>query len=128
MVFFGRWFREAHFSKFSFLLHLGPVLGVILVSILGHSDWIRRDTPYSVRMWENTEQNNSEYRYFLHKPKVWNFTESGVCHCCFSINCANFSVDVFLITPFSNCFRKGVLLRSLRMYIVSTNSWRFLEV
>ena len=32
-----------------------------------HSDWIRRDThisPYSVRMRENTDQKNSEYRHF----------------------------------------------------------------
>ena len=45
---------------------------VILVHIFPHSDWIRRDTRteyreiprislYSVRMWENTGQNNSEY-------------------------------------------------------------------
>ena len=38
------------------------VLGVILVRIFPHSDWI---SPYSVRMRENTDQNNSEYGYFL---------------------------------------------------------------
>ena len=26
---------------------------------------ILRISPYSVRMWENTDQNNSEYRHFL---------------------------------------------------------------
>ena len=26
---------------------------------------ILRVPPYSVRMWENTDQNNSEYRHFL---------------------------------------------------------------
>ena len=31
---------------------------VILVRIFPHSDWIRRDT---VRMWGNTDKNNSEY-------------------------------------------------------------------
>ena len=29
---------------------------LILVRIFPHSDWIRRDTKYSVRMWENTDQ------------------------------------------------------------------------
>ena len=38
-------------------------------SIFTHSDWIRRDTfthtsLYSVRMRENTDQNNSEYEHF----------------------------------------------------------------
>ena len=32
--------------------------GVILLHILSHSDWIRRDT-------QNTDQNNSEYGHFL---------------------------------------------------------------
>ena len=44
------------------------VFGVILVRILPHLDWIRRDTPislYSVQMWENVNQNNSEYGHYL---------------------------------------------------------------
>ena len=40
------------------------VFGVFLVSIFQHSNWIRRDTPYSVRMRENKYQKNSEYRHF----------------------------------------------------------------
>ena len=41
------------------------LLGVILVRIFSHSDWIWRDTPSSVRMWENADQNNYEYGHFL---------------------------------------------------------------
>ena len=37
----------------------------ILARIFQHSDWIRRDTKYSVRMRENADQNNSEYGNFL---------------------------------------------------------------
>ena len=37
---------------------------VILVCILSHLDWVRRDTEYSFQMRENPEQNNSEYRFF----------------------------------------------------------------
>ena len=42
-----------------------PVFAVILVRIFPHSDWIRRDTEYSVQMRENVDQNNSEYGHFL---------------------------------------------------------------
>ena len=34
-------------------------------SIFPHSDWIQRDTEYSVRMRENTDQNNSENGSFF---------------------------------------------------------------
>ena len=30
---------------------------------------IRNISPYSVQMWENTNQNNSEYRHFLYSEK-----------------------------------------------------------
>ena len=41
------------------------ILGVILVRIFPHSNWIRRDAEYhSVRMRENTDQKNSEYGNF----------------------------------------------------------------
>ena len=41
------------------------VFGVFLVRIFPHSDWLRRDISlYSVRMRENTDQKNSEYRFF----------------------------------------------------------------
>ena len=40
------------------------VFGVILVRIFPHSDWILRISPYTVRMQENTDQNNSEYGQF----------------------------------------------------------------
>ena len=41
------------------------VFGVVMVGIFLQSDWIRRDTPYSVQMRENADQNNSKYRHFL---------------------------------------------------------------
>ena len=41
------------------------VFGVILVRILPHSDCIESISPYSVRMRENTDQNNYEYEHFL---------------------------------------------------------------
>ena len=41
------------------------VFGFILVRIFLHLDWIRSDTEYLVRMQENTDRNNSEYRHFL---------------------------------------------------------------
>ena len=41
------------------------VFGVILVRIFRHSDCTRKDTEYSFRMRENTDQNNSEYGHFL---------------------------------------------------------------
>ena len=41
------------------------VFGVILVCIFPYWDCIRRDTPYSIRMRENADQNISEYEHFL---------------------------------------------------------------
>ena len=40
------------------------VFGVILVLIFPYSDSIR-SSPYSIRLRENTDQNNSEYGHFL---------------------------------------------------------------
>ena len=43
-------------------------------SIFPHLDWIRRNTPYSpysVRMRENADQNNSEYQNFLRSELYW---------------------------------------------------------
>ena len=60
------------------------VLGVIPVRIFSYLDWIFRISPYSVRMRENADQNNSEYEHFLRSgcfflsssiqnEKVWSF-------------------------------------------------------
>ena len=38
------------------------VFRVILVRIFPHLDWIRKDT--EIRLWENADQNNSEYGHF----------------------------------------------------------------
>ena len=38
-----------------------------------HLDWIRRDM-YSVRMWENADQNNSEYGHFSRSTNKNNLT------------------------------------------------------
>ena len=41
------------------------VFGVILVLVFPHSDWIFRVSPYSVRMRENMDRDDSEYEHFL---------------------------------------------------------------
>ena len=46
------------------------LLGVILVGFFPHSDWIGSIFLYSVLMQENTDQNNSEYGYFLRNEKL----------------------------------------------------------
>ena len=46
------------------------LFGVILVRIFLHSDWIRKDTPCSVRIRENTDQNNSECEHFLRSESL----------------------------------------------------------
>ena len=56
------------------------VFEVILVRILPHSGWIRRDlriSPYSVRMQTNANQNNSKYRHFLRSVNSA-FDKSGI--------------------------------------------------
>ena len=40
------------------------VFGVFLARIFPHSDWIRRDTEYSVQMREKPDQKNSKYVQF----------------------------------------------------------------
>ena len=45
--------------------------GVFLVRIFPYSDWIRRDTEYSVRIRENTDQKNSEYGHFSRSEYNW---------------------------------------------------------
>ena len=41
------------------------LFGVFLIRIFPYSDWIRRDTEYSVRMREYAGYKNFEYRHFL---------------------------------------------------------------
>ena len=41
-----------------------PLFGLFLVRVFPHLYCIRRDTPYLVRMWGNTDQKNSEYGHF----------------------------------------------------------------
>ena len=45
------------------------VFGVILVRIFPHSDWMWGDTPYSLQMQENADQNNSKYEHFSRSVK-----------------------------------------------------------
>ena len=58
------------------------VFGVILVRIFPHSDWVRRDNLYLVRMRGNADQNNSKYEHFLRsdsctlQPKMLKFKGS----------------------------------------------------
>ena len=42
---------------------------------------ILRISPYSVRMWENTDQNNSEYRHFLRSYTNMNIPETYLGPC-----------------------------------------------
>ena len=42
-----------------------PDTEFFLVCVFPHSDWIRRDTSYSVRMRENIDQENSVFGHFL---------------------------------------------------------------
>ena len=61
----GSWSNLARNTWKVFTAWKVSVFGVILVRIFSHSDWIWRDTPSSVRMWENADQNNYEYGHFL---------------------------------------------------------------
>ena len=40
--------------------------------------------PYSVQMWENTDQNNSEYGHFLRGARVRKHSYSGIFTQCFT--------------------------------------------
>ena len=53
------------------------VFGVFLVRILLHSDWIQRDTEYSVRMQKNADQKNSEYGQLSRSVLYWKHGESN---------------------------------------------------
>ena len=60
------------------------VFGVFLARIFLLSDWIRRFSPYSVRMRENTNQKNSEYWQFLCSDCLFFLTYRGswtLCAC-----------------------------------------------
>ena len=43
--------------------------------IFPHLDWIRSISSYSVQMWENTDQKNSEYGLFLRSDCIAKITE-----------------------------------------------------
>ena len=80
------YFQETRLTQFNFLV-LGcimlllnwsksfvrhcvkvSVFGVILVCIFAHSAWMRNESDW-IRMRENTDQNNSEYRHLLGSEK-----------------------------------------------------------
>ena len=42
------------------------LFGVFLLRIFSHLNWIRRDTPYLVKMRETTDQKSSEYGHSVH--------------------------------------------------------------
>ena len=55
------------------------IFGVILAvfsRIQAECEEIFYISPYSVRMWENTDQNNSEYRYFLYSDPEFKCPET----------------------------------------------------
>ena len=49
---------------------------VFLIRIFAHSEWIRRDREYSVRMRENMDQKNSEYGHF-YAEYGWQLNKNG---------------------------------------------------
>ena len=57
-------------------------------AIFPHSNWIQRDTEYSVRMWENRDQNNSENGSFLRSvfyvPHVNEVLQAALSYLCAS--------------------------------------------
>ena len=55
--------------SYELTLRKNSVFLVILVPIFPHLDWIVSISPYSVRMRENVNQNNSEYGHFSHSVK-----------------------------------------------------------
>ena len=80
------------------------LFGVILIRIFPHSDWIgeiRGISPYSVRMRENTDQNNSEYGHFLRSViETRNVNIKILCHLNYIVirdeNLARDHFDLFL--------------------------------
>ena len=50
---------------YGWIMRKVPVFEVLLVRVFPHSDWIRSISPYSVRMRENMDRNNSEYGHSL---------------------------------------------------------------
>ena len=55
------------------------LVGVFLVHIFSHSDWIRSISPYSVRIRENTDQKHSKYGHFLYAVKVFYIYLTQLC-------------------------------------------------
>ena len=47
------------------------LVGVFLVRIFSHLDWIRSIPPYSVRIRENADQKYSKYEHFLYAVNVF---------------------------------------------------------
>ena len=79
------------------------VFRVILARIFPRSDWIRSISLYPVRMRENTDQNNSEYRHFL---------RSGRCsgHCFVSKFLKEMQIIVISIFCFWNSQPQNVFI------------------
>ena len=72
---YSLWFSDV--SRVNSTAEKVSVFGVIVVSIFPHSDWILRISPYSVRMRENTDQNNSEYGHFLRSADMEQWAKTG---------------------------------------------------
>ena len=65
--------KRLHVNKVYYTTWKVSLFGVFLVRIFLHSDWIRGDNPYSVLLWENTDQENSEYGH-EYGPISWYWT------------------------------------------------------
>ena len=66
-------------GRWSTLREKVSVLGVILIRIFPHSDWIQRDTPHLSVFSPNADQKNSKYGHLLSSDSKFEFN-SYCCH------------------------------------------------
>ena len=70
-----------HFSKIYSIINTSwkvPVFGVTLIRVFPHLDWISLRIQYSVQIWENVDQNNSEYGHVLHSGNEANLSSPAL--------------------------------------------------
>ena len=108
--------------------------GVFLVRIFPHSDWILCISPYSIRMRENTDQNNSEYEHFL-RSVVNSFALQIVLWFCTNwmlfiskkLRLQNdyYTMSEFLFCSSDFCFQSPSHKINLRQKTIKTHRYKF---
>ena len=101
------------------------VFGVILVRIFPHSDWMCI-SPYSVRMRENTDQNNSKHEHFSRSDKsIINAYRSHVTWPHFWSNVTNYTAQKMKFSVkdfFSKCdqirMKRRIWLNLLKKFLI----------